>query len=422
MKVLVIGGGGREHALVWKIKQSPKVDKIYCAPGNAGIAKDAECVSISAEDVDGLLQFALKESIDLTMVGPEAPLTLGLVDRFREAGLKVFGPSQKAAELEGSKVLAKEVMVKYNVPTAKYGKFTDSISAVNYIKEIGAPCVVKADGLAAGKGVVVAMDVETAVDAVKMMMEDKAFGQAGDTVVVEEYLEGEEVSILAFTDGETVIPMVTSQDHKRIFDNDEGPNTGGMGAYSPAPVFKEHYHQQVLDSILIPTVRGMAQEGRQYEGILYAGLMMTNAGPKVLEFNVRFGDPETQAVLARLDTDLVEIMEAVVDKRLAKMEIKWKSEPAICVVLAAGGYPGSYNKGDVISGLELAAEDAIVYHAGTAVKDGQVVTNGGRVLGVTALGSTIPQAIDNAYRAVEKISFEGMQYRKDIGQKALRHL
>lgn len=422
MKVLVVGGGGREHALVWKISQSPKVTKVYCAPGNAGMAQIAECVAISVEDIDGLLTFAQQEGIDMTVVGPEAPLTMGLVDKFRVAGLKVFGPSRQAAELEGSKVMAKELMSKYNIPTAKYAKFTDAGSAIEYIKETGAPCVVKADGLAAGKGVVVARDEETAINAVRMMMEDKAFGQAGDMIIIEECLEGEEVSILAFTDGETVVPMVSSQDHKRVFDNDEGPNTGGMGAYSPAPVYTDELHRQVMEKILKPTVQGMAQEGRLYEGVLYAGLMITKDGPKVLEFNVRFGDPETQAVLTRLDSDLVEIMEAVIDKRLHEVNIRWKPEAAVCVVLAAGGYPGSYKKGDPITGLDDAAREAIVFHAGTGLQDGRIVTSGGRVLGVTALGPSIPAAIENAYKAVGKIHFDNMHYRKDIGQKALRHL
>ncbi|KNZ69060.1 phosphoribosylamine/glycine ligase [Thermincola ferriacetica] len=422
MKVLVVGGGGREHALVWKIKQSPKVTKVYCAPGNAGMAQIAECVAISVEDIDGLLNFAQQEGIDMTVVGPEAPLTMGLVDKFRVAGLKVFGPSRQAAELEGSKVMAKELMSKYNIPTAKYAKFTDAGSAIEYIKETGAPCVVKADGLAAGKGVVVARDEETAINAVRMMMEDKAFGQAGDMIIIEECLEGEEVSILAFTDGETVVPMVSSQDHKRVFDNDEGPNTGGMGAYSPAPVYTDELHRQVMEKILKPTMQGMAQEGRLYEGVLYAGLMITKDGPKVLEFNVRFGDPETQAVLTRLDSDLVEIMEAVIDKRLHEVNIRWKPEAAVCVVLAAGGYPGSYKKGDPITGLDDAAREAIVFHAGTGLQDGRIVTSGGRVLGVTALGPSIPAAIENAYKAVGKIHFDNMHYRKDIGQKALRHL
>jgi len=423
LKVLVVGGGGREHALVWKISQSPRVTRVYCAPGNGGIAGEAVGLKIGVEDVEGLLRFAVEEKIDLTVVGPEAPLTLGIVDKFREAGLRIFGASRKAAQLEGSKVLAKELMDKYNIPTAGYRDFTDSAQAIRYIRENGAPCVVKADGLAAGKGVIVAMNEQEAIDAVRLIMEDKAFGDSGNRLVVEEYLTGEEVSILAFTDGKAVIPMVSSQDHKRIWDNDEGPNTGGMGAYSPAPVYTKDLEPFVYDKILIPTVQGMAAEGRVYEGVLYAGLMITKDGPKVLEYNARFGDPETQAVLARLETDIVEIIEAVIDKNLAGTEIKWRSEAAVCVVMAAGGYPGSYEKGQVISGLdEAAATGATVFHAGTAEKDGQIVTAGGRVLGVTALGETIPEAITNVYKAVGKITWYGVQYRKDIGQKALKHL
>jgi phosphoribosylamine--glycine ligase len=423
MKVLVVGGGGREHTMAWKLKQSPRVTKVYCAPGNAGIAKDAENINISAEDVEGLLKFALDNGIDLTVVGPEAPLTLGIVDKFRAAGLKVFGASQKAAALEGSKILAKELMEKYNIPTAKYADFTDPEKAIAYIRETGAPCVVKADGLAAGKGVIVAMDEQTAVDAVKMIMQDKVFGTSGDRLVVEEYLEGEEVSILAFTDGTAVIPMVSSQDHKRIFDNDEGPNTGGMGAYSPAPVYTKDLEPFVFEKVLKPTVDGMKAEGREYEGVLYAGLMITKDGPKVLEYNARFGDPETQAVLIRLESDLVDIMEAVIEKRLEGTEIKWYDDPAVCVVMASGGYPASYEKGKVISGLEeAAATGATVFHAGTAEKDGKIVTSGGRVLGVTARGKTIPEAIANVYKAVDKITWDGVQSRRDIGQKALKHL
>jgi len=419
MKVLVVGGGGREHALVWKLKQSPKVNEIYCAPGNAGIAQLATCVNIGAEDVDGLLKLALEKGIDLTVVGPEAPLIAGLGEKFREAGLKVFGPSQRAAEIEGSKALAKEIMVKYNIPTAKYAKFSEAQAAIDYIKANGAPIVVKADGLAAGKGVVVAMDEDTAIAAVKDIMEAKVFGESGNVVVIEEYLAGEEVSILAFTDGETVVPMVPSQDHKRVFDGDEGPNTGGMGAYSPAPVYTPELHEIALRDILIPTIKGMAAEGRPYEGVIYAGLMVTKDGPKVLEYNARFGDPETQAVLVRLETDLVEIIEAILEKRLAEVDIKWNSQAAVCVVMASGGYPGDFPKGKVIKGLDEANQVGIVFHAGTKNQGDEIVTSGGRVLGVTALGETIKEAIDNAYRAVGKISFEGMHYRKDIGYRAL---
>ncbi|MHB8170187.1 MAG: phosphoribosylamine--glycine ligase [Thermincolia bacterium] len=419
MKVLVIGGGGREHALVWKLKQSPKVSEIYCAPGNAGIAQMAICVNIGTEDIDGLLSLALEKGIDLTVVGPEAPLIAGLGEKFREAGLKVFGPRQRAAEIEGSKALAKEIMIKYNIPTAKYAKFTEAQAAIDYIKANGAPIVVKADGLAAGKGVIVAMDEKTAIDAVKDIMESKVFGESGNVVVIEEYLEGEEVSILAFTDGETVVPMVPSQDHKRVFDGDEGPNTGGMGAYSPAPVYTPELHETALRDILIPTIKGMASEGRLYEGVIYAGLMVTKDGPKVLEYNARFGDPETQAVLLRLETDLVEIIEAILEKRLAGVDIKWSNQAAVCVVVASGGYPGDFAKGKVIKGLEEANKVGIVFHAGTKNQGEDIVTSGGRVLGVTALGETIKEAIDNAYRAVGKISFEDMHNRKDIGYRAL---
>lgn len=422
MKVLVVGGGGREHTMVWKLKQSPRVSKVYCAPGNAGIARDAECVNIGAEDVPALLAFAQREGIALTVVGPEAPLTQGIVDTFRAAGLKVFGASKAAAAIEGSKALAKEIMDKYNIPTAKYAEFTSAGPAIEYIKANGAPIVVKADGLAAGKGVIVAMDEQTAVDAVKMIMEDRVFGTSGDKVIIEEYMEGEEVSILAFTDGKAVIPMVSSQDHKRVFDNDEGLNTGGMGAYSPAPVYTDALHEEVVRTVLIPTVEGMAAEGRTYEGVLYAGLMLTKDGLKVLEYNARFGDPETQAVLIRLETDLVDIIEAIIDKRLAGMDIRWRPEAAVCVVMASGGYPGSYEKGQIIAGLDEAGKDAVVFHAGTAEKDGQIVTAGGRVLGVTALGKSIPEAIANVYQAVEKIHFDGVHYRKDIGKKAIKHL
>lgn len=419
MKVLVVGGGGREHALVWKLKQSQKVSQIFCAPGNAGIAQLAECVSIKAEDVDALFDFAVRENIDLTVVGPEAPLIAGLADKFRAAGMKVFGPRQRAAEIEGSKALAKEIMIKHNIPTAAYAEFTDYTEAVKYVQEQGAPIVIKADGLAAGKGVIVAMDVATALDALKEIMEDKVFGASGDKVIVEEYLDGEEVSILAFTDGETVVPMVPSQDHKRVFDNDEGLNTGGMGAYSPAPVYTPELAEIIMETVLKPTITGMAQDGRPYEGVIYAGLMVTSKGPKVLEYNARFGDPETQAVLVRLETDLIDIIDAILEKRLADQEIKWSEEAAVCVVIASGGYPGPYDKGKVIGGLEKAANKGVVFHAGTELKDGAVVTAGGRVLGVTARGATIKDAINQAYEAVAEIDFEGMHFRRDIGYRAL---
>ncbi|NLI14301.1 phosphoribosylamine--glycine ligase [Pelotomaculum propionicicum] len=422
MKVLVVGGGGREHALVWKLKQSPRVKEIYCAPGNAGIAGDAVCVGISAEDIPSLLAFARDKGIDLTVVGPEAPLCAGLTDQFEQAGLKVFGPSRAAAEIEGSKVVAKDIMAKYNIPTAGYAVFTEPAAAVSYIDRTGAPCVVKAEGLAAGKGVIVALDKQTAVNAVNSIMVDKDFGTAGDRIVVEECLLGEEVSILAFTDGYNVVPMVSSQDHKRAFDNDQGPNTGGMGAYAPAPVYTPELHKQVMDEILVPMIRALDAEGRTYRGVIYAGLMVTEQGPKVLEFNARFGDPETQPVLALLDTDLVEIIDAVLAGRLNKIEIRWKKQASVCVVLASGGYPGAYEKGKVISGLDRVAGNVVVFHAGTAAKEGKIVTAGGRVLGVTATGPDILQAIESAYKAVDNISFEGMQYRRDIGYKAIERI
>jgi phosphoribosylamine--glycine ligase len=419
---VLLRSGGREHALVWKLKQSPRVKEIFCAPGNAGIAALATCVEIGAEDLPGLLAFAKEKGIDLTLVGPEAPLCAGITDRFQEAGLRIFGPSRAAAEIEGSKVVAKDIMAKYGIPTAKYAVFTRSEEAVSYINQIGAPCVVKADGLAAGKGVIVAMDKETALDAVRSIMVDRDFGEAGKLVVVEECLVGEEVSVLAFTDGVNVVPMVSSQDHKRVFDNDQGPNTGGMGAYAPAPVYTPAVHRQVMDEIIVPMVRALDAEGRTYRGVIYAGLMITAQGPKVLEFNARFGDPETQPVLSLLETDLVEIIDAILEKRLDSIDIKWKKQSSVCVVLASGGYPGSYEKGKVIKGLDQVPGDVMVFHAGTAEKEGEVVTAGGRVLGVTAVGPDILSAIKSAYKAIEKISFEGMQYRKDIGYRAVKRL
>lgn len=420
MKVLVIGSGGREHALVWKIAQSPKVDKIYCAPGNAGIAELAECVDIKVEDLDGLAEFAKTNEVGLTVVGPEVPLTMGVVDRFEQDGLRIFGPAKNAAIIEGSKEFSKDIMVKYGVPTAAYGSFTDEASALAYIDKVGAPIVVKADGLAAGKGVVVAMDLATAKAAVKDIMADQVFGEAGSKVVIEEFLDGEEVSVLAFSDGKTVKPMVSAQDHKRAYDNDEGPNTGGMGAYSPAPIYTAEMEKFVVENVLQPTVDGMAKEGRPYKGVLYAGLMVTKDGIKVLEFNARFGDPETQAVLMRMDSDLVEIMEAVIDGKLAEKNLKWHDKPAVCVVVAAGGYPKSYRKGDEITGLEAAADKAVVFHAGTKLVDGKITSNGGRVLGVTAMGSDIRNAIDNAYEAVDKIHFTDCFSRRDIGHRAIK--
>jgi phosphoribosylamine---glycine ligase len=424
MKVLVVGGGGREHALVWKIAQSPRVRKIYCAPGNAGIAQMAECLSLFAEDVRGLAAWAQKEEVDLTVVGPEAPLTLGIVEDFRARGLRVFGPSRKAAEIEGSKAFTKDLMKKYGIPTGESETFTDPAAAGRYIKAKGAPLVVKADGLAAGKGVIICRTAEEAFSAVDLILVQKAFGAAGMKVVVEEFLEGEEASFLAFTDGENVLPLPTSQDHKAIYDNDQGPNTGGMGAYSPAPVVSEKIHREVMEKIMIPTVQGMAKEGREYQGVLYAGLMIKDGRAKVLEFNARLGDPEAQPLLMRMKSDLIPVLEATIDRKLAGQKIQWEERPAVCVVMASGGYPGSYEKGKPILGLRDAAKvrDAFVFHAGTALKEGKVVTNGGRVLGVTALGDGIQEAIQKAYEAVAKISWEGVYYRRDIGRKALQRI
>jgi phosphoribosylamine--glycine ligase len=421
MNVLVVGGGGREHALVWKIAQSPRVKKIFAAPGNAGVAQLAECAPVGAEDIPGLLKFAKSRAVDLTVVGPEGPLSLGIVDEFRRAGLRVFGPSRKAAEIEANKAFTKDLMRKYGIPSAAYGTFTDRTQAEAYVRKAGAPIVVKAAGLAAGKGVVVAETVADALDAVDLIMGRRAFGSAGDVVVIEECLRGEEASFMAFTDGKTVVPMASSQDHKRVFDADKGPNTGGMGAYSPAPVVTKQLEQQVMERVMYPTVRAMEQEGRFFQGVLYAGLMIHNGEAKVLEFNARFGDPETQPIMARLDSDLVDIIEAILDGRLASVPVRWKPGSSVCVVMASGGYPGSYAKGMEIAGLDRAAahQNVIVFHSGTALRDGRVVTDGGRVLGVTGLGPSVAAAIDAAYAGVREISFEGAHFRRDIGARAL---
>lgn len=423
MQVLVIGSGGREHALAWKAAQSASVEKVYCVPGNPGIAQIAECVPMDISDNDALVAFALENKIDLTIVGPEVPLANGVVDAFRAKGLAIFGPTQAAAQIEGSKSFAKDLMKKYGIPTAAFEVFTDAEAAKAYIVEQGAPIVIKADGLAAGKGVVVAMTLDEALEAVDMMMCDQAFGSAGCQVVVEEFLTGEEASILTFCDGTTIVPMISSQDHKRAYDNDEGPNTGGMGTYAPAPVVTADVLARVQKEILEPTVAAMKAEGMPYTGCLYAGLMITENGPKVIEFNARFGDPETQVVLPLLDSDMAEVMMACVNGNLADLDIQWKDGAAVCVVMAAGGYPQGYRKGDVISGLDKAAElGATVFHAGTAAKDGNIVTNGGRVLGVTAIGTDIRKAVDNAYEAVKSIHFDDVHYRNDIAYRAIARL
>lgn len=423
MKVLVIGGGGREHTLIWKIAQSPLVDKIYCLPGNAGIAGIAECEKMDVEGaLDPLAQFAIDKKVDLTVVGPENPLANGIVDHFESLGLKVFGPSKSAAEIESSKVFSKNLIIKYGIPTAKSEIFDDPREAKSYIKKAGAPIVVKADGLAKGKGVFPCRELQEALDAVDTIMVKREFGEAGNRVLVEEFLVGEEASFIAFTDGKTILPTASSQDHKPIYDGDRGPNTGGMGAYSPAPVVTDEVHELIMETVMKPAVNGMNAEGRPYKGALYAGLMITDGKPKVMEFNARFGDPETQAVIPRLKSDIVPVMLACIDGTLNKVQMNWSDDSAVCVVMASGGYPDSYEKGKVINGLEdaEAMENVVVFHAGTAKKDNNIITSGGRVLGVTALGVDIKDAIDRAYKAVEKISFEKAYFRRDIGHKAIK--
>ena len=418
MRVLILGSGGREHALAWKIAQSPKVNKIYCAPGNAGTASVAENIDISPDNIQALLNFALIKGIGLTVVGPEQPLVKGIADSFEESGLRVFGPSQRAAEIEGSKVFCKDLMKKYGIPTARYESF-NSLDQVKLFTKEDEPVVVKASGLASGKGVVLCRNGKEARSAIQSIMQGKVFGNAGDQVVIEEFLTGQEVSLLAFTDGKTILPLESAQDHKAAFDDDKGPNTGGMGAYSPAPIFTDELKKKVVDDIMIPTVRAMAKEGRYYRGILYAGLMLTESGPKVLEFNARFGDPETQPIMMRIKNDIVPIFEACIDGTLATQTLQWKPESTVCVVMAAKGYPGSYEKGNEITGLNLDKnQQAMVFHAGTKLDNGKVLTNGGRVLGVTALGLNINQAIKNAYSVVDKIKWDGIHFRKDIGSKA----
>jgi phosphoribosylamine--glycine ligase len=424
MKVLVVGGGGREHALVWKISQSPRVEQVFCAPGNGGISRLAQCLDIAADNLEGLARFAKDTRIDLTVVGPEMPLCMGITDLFQKEGLKIFGPSKAAARLEGSKVFAKELMQKYGIPAAQYRVFTKHDEAVAYIKKQGAPIVVKADGLAAGKGVFVAATVEEAISALNAIMLRRVFGEAGDRVVIEERLEGEEASFIAFSDGEAVLPLASSQDHKPIYDNDQGPNTGGMGAYSPAPVVTPQVHERIMQEIMIPIIKALAAEGFPYCGVLYAGLMIKDGVPKALEFNCRLGDPETQPIFMRMKGDLIPVMEACIEQSLADREIGWDPRIAVCVVMASQGYPGSYEKGKLIHGLEKVEQKPEVYcfHAGTKDEGGRYLTAGGRVLGVTGLGKGIKQAREITYQAVSEITWEGVHYRKDIGQKALAWL
>jgi phosphoribosylamine--glycine ligase len=426
MKVLIIGGGGREHALAWKAAQSPRVEKVFVAPGNAGTALEAELdnVDIGAEDIDALLEFAEQQRIELTIVGPEAPLVAGVVDRFQAAGLRIFGPSAAAAELEGSKAFSKDFLARHRIPTAAYGSFTDLDQAIAYIRAQGAPIVVKADGLAAGKGVILAENEQQAIDACRDMLAGNAFGAAGHRVVIEEFLSGEEASFIVMVDGEHVLPLATSQDHKARDDGDTGPNTGGMGAYSPAPVVTEALHRRIMDEVILPTVRGMAADGKPYTGFLYAGLMIgADGAPRVLEYNVRFGDPETQPIMLRLRSDLVELCEAALDRRLDQVRAEWDPRVSLGVVLAAGGYPDSYARGDVISGLDaVQAEGIKVFHAGTQLQGDAVVTSGGRVLCVCALGDDVAAAQQRAYAAVEKINWNGVYYRRDIGHRAIARM
>ncbi len=423
MKILVIGSGGREHALAWKAAQSPDVEKVYVAPGNAGTAREAklENVNIGVEDIEALVKFAQENDIALTIVGPEAPLVIGVVDAFEAAGLRCFGPSKGAAQLEGSKAFTKDFLARHNIPTADYQNFTEIDPALDYLKEKGAPIVIKADGLAAGKGVIVAMSEAEAEAAVRDMLAGNAFGEAGHRVVIEEFLEGEEASFIVMVDGKNILPMATSQDHKRVGEGDSGPNTGGMGAYSPAPVVTPEIHERIMREVIVPTVEGMAAEGNPYTGFLYAGLMISAEGaPKVIEYNCRFGDPETQPIMMRLNSDLVALCNTALDRKLDSASADWDQRAAMGVVLAAGGYPGDYGKGDAINGLDGAdTDDAKIFHAGTAEQGGKVVTAGGRVLCATALGNSVSEAQARAYELADKISWSGMFMRRDIGYRAI---
>ena len=433
MKVMVVGGGGREHAICWKLAQSPKVTELYCAPSNAGIADVAECIGVGAEDIEGICRAAEEKKIDLAVIGPEVPLAMGIVDELEKLGIKVFGPNKKCSQLEASKSFTKAFLARHNIPTAGYKEFTDKKELLDSVGIYGYPMVLKADGLAAGKGVVIPENEEDARKAIEEMMGDKVFGSAADKIVVEEFLTGVEASMLCFVDENTIVPMESAQDYKRVFDNDKGPNTGGMGTYSPSLLFTPELEKQIREQILEPTLKGFQEDGLDFKGVLFIGLMLSDDGPKVIEFNNRFGDPETQSVLARLDSDLLDIFLAVTENRLADIEIKWKSERAVCVVLASGGYPGSYEKGKLITGLDDVDDDVIVFHAGTKfapmpegskcadcgdncdMKKAAVLTSGGRVLGVTALGATHEEARAKAYDNLKRINFEGAQYRNDIG-------
>jgi phosphoribosylamine---glycine ligase len=421
MKILVIGSGGREHALVWKISQSPKVTQLYCAPGSSAIGELAQCVAINPEQIEKLADFSEEEKIDLTVVGPELPLTLGISDLFESRGLKIFGPNKAAARLEGSKAFAKEILQENHIATASSGTFTDAASAKTYLVQQKPPYVIKADGLAGGKGVIICSDIREAITVIERILVQKTFGEAGEKIVIEEFLEGDEASFMVLTDGEHVLALASSQDHKRVFDNDEGPNTGGMGAYSPAPVVTSAMHERILGEILKPLLAGLKNRGVRYRGVIYVGLMITKSGPKVLEFNARFGDPECQPIMMRLKSDLVPLLEATIDGKLNQVQPEWYEDPAVCVVLSARGYPGPYDKGAEIRGLEKLDhwDKGFVFHAGTAKEDGRWITLGGRVLGVTARGTDISNAVKNAYSAVKQIAWNGMHYRKDIGHRAI---
>ncbi|WP_278682319.1 phosphoribosylamine--glycine ligase [Paraclostridium bifermentans] len=415
MKVLVVGSGGREHAICYSLLKGKKVNAIYCAPGNAGISEIAQCLSIKDNDIDNLYKFAKENKIDLTIVGPEVPLVDGIVDKFEKENLSIFGPNKKCSMLEGSKAFSKEFMIKHDIPTAKYKEYMDLDEAINEIDSFGYPVVIKADGLAAGKGVVIAKDKEEGIKALREMMSDKKFGIAGDKIVIEEFLKGIETSILAFVDNNTIVPMESAKDHKKVYNNEEGPNTGGMGTFSPSNIYDEQLSHIVKKEVLDKTLKGFKDDNLNYKGILFIGLMITEDGPKVLEYNVRFGDPETQSVLLRLETDLIEIIEAILENRLNEIHIKYDEKNAVCVMLTSGGYPESYEKGKVITGLDKVDEDIVIFHSGTKIINNKLVTNGGRVIGISAKGNSLEEASKKVYENIEKIKFEGMHYRTDIG-------
>ena len=414
MRILVVGGGGREHAICWKLSNESDVEKIYCAPGNAGISSVAKCIDIQDSDIENLLKFAKENQIDLTIVGPEIPLVAGIVDAFEKEGLKIFGPNKECAQLEGSKAFSKDFMIRHNLPTAKYKEYTNLDEAISEIDSFGYPVVIKADGLAAGKGVVIPENREDAITTLKEMMSDKKFGKAGDKIVVEEFLNGIETSILAFVDNDSIVPMVSAKDHKKVFEGETGLNTGGMGTFSPSEIYTDELAKEIREKILDKTLEGFKKDNLNYKGILFVGLMITEDGPKILEYNVRFGDPETQSVLFRLDTDLNKIISAILDNNLKNIEINYSKEEAICVMLTSGGYPESYEKGKVISGLENLDSDIVVFHSGTKFDNENIVTNGGRVIGITAKGKTVKEAGEKVYENIKKINFEKMHYRKDI--------